>query len=310
LQDDEQTMLAKLSDATRLLAECRTIKEVQEARDMAEALRHYAKVKGMSTEAANYASELRLRAERKLGGMLAETIQRGRPPLEDNGTDPGTFFGHATLEELGVSKKESSFAQTIASLPEADFESHIAETKAHGEELTAAGLYRLVRDTEKYEARHAQMIAQAQAAPVPAVIVRDNALAFLQRLPPSSMDLLLTDPPYSTEIDDIRLFVREWVSLAISRIKPTGRAYICMGAYPIELQAYLDILLTQPSWTVENVLVWTYRQHPGSPAKTGLQAELAGGVLSPGSRSRRPRLSGDDRAILRSGHQCPRRKAG
>ena len=42
-------------------------------------------------------------------------------------------------------------------------------------------------------------------------------------------DLLITDPPYMTDVDDVETFAKEWLPLALSRIKPTGRAYICIG---------------------------------------------------------------------------------
>jgi len=75
-------------------------------------------------------------------------------------------------------------------------------------------------------------------------------------------DLLITDPPYMTDVDDVETFAKEWLPLALNRVKPTGRAYICIGAYPDELATYItaskqsDMILTQ-------VLVWTYRNTLG-----------------------------------------------
>ncbi len=78
-----------------------------------------------------------------------------------------------------------------------------------------------------------------------------------------SVDLLITDPPYSTDIDNISAFVKHWLPTALSKIKDTGRAYICTGAYPIEVKAYLDVLLGQKRFIVDNPLVWTYRNTLG-----------------------------------------------
>lgn len=74
-------------------------------------------------------------------------------------------------------------------------------------------------------------------------------------------DLLLTDPPYSTDVDDVATFAAAWLPMALKKVKPTGRAYVCIGAYPDELAAYLAVdpghlLLAQ-------VLVWTYRNTLG-----------------------------------------------
>lgn len=79
-------------------------------------------------------------------------------------------------------------------------------------------------------------------------------------------DLLLTDPPYSTDIEDVELFAQTWLPAALDKVKPTGRAYVCIGAYPDELWAYLSI--EPPSHLkLEQVLVWTYRNTLGPSAK-------------------------------------------
>jgi DNA modification methylase len=74
-------------------------------------------------------------------------------------------------------------------------------------------------------------------------------------------DLLLTDPPYSTDVDDVYAFASEWLPLALKKVKPTGRAYVCIGAYPAELHAYLSV--PTADLTLANVLVWTYRNTLG-----------------------------------------------
>lgn len=79
-------------------------------------------------------------------------------------------------------------------------------------------------------------------------------------------DLLLTDPPYMTDVDDIAAFAAEWLPAALAKVKPTGRAYVCIGAYPDELRAYLSAA-TIPTMHLANILVWTYRNTLGpSPA--------------------------------------------
>ncbi len=75
-------------------------------------------------------------------------------------------------------------------------------------------------------------------------------------------NLLLTDPPFSTDVDNIEQFSQSWLPLALSKVKDTGRAYIFIGAYPKELNVYLSI---QPPehLILANVLVWTYRNTIG-----------------------------------------------
>jgi len=70
-------------------------------------------------------------------------------------------------------------------------------------------------------------------------------------------DLLLTDPPYATDVDDIGEFARRWLTRALHKVKPTGRAYVCVGAYPEELHAYCSVAMP------DQILVWTYRNTMG-----------------------------------------------
>lgn len=93
-----------------------------------------------------------------------------------------------------------------------------------------------------------------------ATVELSSAIEWLERQ--GQCDLLLTDPPYSTDINDINTFAQEWLPVALSHTKPTGRAYIFIGAYPQELLAYLSTAIPT------QVLVWEYRNTLGpKPAK-------------------------------------------
>lgn len=80
-------------------------------------------------------------------------------------------------------------------------------------------------------------------------------------------DLLLTDPPYSTDIDDIEGFVNDWLPLALGTLKDNARGYICIGAYPSEIKAYLDFFANQDRFILDNPLIWTYRNTLGITPK-------------------------------------------
>jgi site-specific DNA-methyltransferase (adenine-specific) len=115
-----------------------------------------------------------------------------------------------------------------------------------------------------------QDIRAAQTTgPGKATVYQRDALDFLESLEPQSVDLLLTDPPYMTDVEDIAAFARSWVPLGLSRVKPTGRVYIFTGAYPRELHAYLSVLLGESAFSFDNVLVWTYRNTLGPSPSHG-----------------------------------------
>ena len=62
--------IALLSQARNAIAEARTLDELKSIRDKAEAVRKYAEAAGLGLEIQNQAAEMKLRAERRAGGML------------------------------------------------------------------------------------------------------------------------------------------------------------------------------------------------------------------------------------------------
>ena len=135
----EQTsqQLALLKTASQALAEARTIDEVKSVRDKAEAVRRYARNAQMGLEIQNYAAEVKLRAERKAGKLLAQLRLRGgdRKSKSHNGT--------LKLSELGINRNQSSRWQKEATVPERDFAAYLMTTQESEQEITAAGLMRL-----------------------------------------------------------------------------------------------------------------------------------------------------------------------
>jgi len=132
------TELVRYEAARKALAEAHRVDEVKTIRDKAEAMRMYGK-QANDTQLVNWAAEIKIRAERKCGELLAVEIQHG-------GDRKSGSRSHAvTLTSLGLSNKQSSRYQQIAKVPEAEFERHIAEVKDKGGELTSAGVRRLVR---------------------------------------------------------------------------------------------------------------------------------------------------------------------
>jgi len=87
-----------------------------------------------------------------------------------------------------------------------------------------------------------------------------DCIGWLKSLPEDA-DLLITDPPYATDVENIEEFANSWLPVALNRVKSTGRAYVCIGAYPEELKAYLNI--DPGHLELCQVLVWTYRNTLG-----------------------------------------------
>jgi ParB family chromosome partitioning protein len=115
---------------------------------------------------------------------------------------------------------------------------------------------KVIQAREREEAKRQQY----ETLPTKAHITQADCLDWLPLQKPC--DLLLTDPPYSTDVKDLPAFVRQWLPMALDKIKPSGRGYIFCGAYPDELATYLS----QPvpdHLTLAQVLVWQYRNTMG-----------------------------------------------
>jgi len=114
---------------------------------------------------------------------------------------------------------------------------------------------------ERQQAREEVLARETESSPRrPLIAVSDYATWLSKRGP---CDLLLTDPPYSTDVDDVAAFAGEWLPLALAKVKSTGRAYVFIGAYPDEIAAYVAASRRVSSPTLANVLVWTYRNTIG-----------------------------------------------
>lgn len=128
--------LVKYEAACRAVAEARTIDEVKEIANRAEAARAYAK-QAKNRELELDASEIRVRAERRLGEILLELKQQnkfGYSTITDH-TGHGGKINHPplTLSDLGIDHNISSAAQRLAKLPVNRFDDELVAWRSHAE---------------------------------------------------------------------------------------------------------------------------------------------------------------------------------
>lgn len=175
--ESHAAVLRFVETARAALADAKSIEDVTTIRDQAEAIRYWAQVSGQSLETVNLGTEIRLRADRRAGELLRETIRHegGRPEKPSHGV---TVSAPRTAD-LGLTRTESSRMQQIAAVPEETFEKAIAETKAKGERLTSAVIRNEIRERKR------EAVVQAVGAS-PA-------------LPVGEYDVLYVDPPWRYE---------------------------------------------------------------------------------------------------------------
>ena len=239
-------MVVQLDRARTALAEAKTIGETKKVMDMAHAAQIYARRQQLGEEAMAYALAIKIEAMRKLGEILqGNGIHRG-----------GSKFREGILNDLGIDGKTSMVAQQLAAMPVDQFEQVREGVQTVSEAL------KYMRQ-EKVRDERVKIGKQMRARPDAPIIQQSDALQWIKHQP--QCDLLLTDPPFMTDVPDISQFV-EWLPLAWSKVKSTGRAYVFVGAYPAELRAYLNVC-ERHNLPLAQVLTWTYRNTMGPAPK-------------------------------------------
>lgn len=152
------THLVKYNAARNALAEAHAIDEVKDIRDKAEAMAAYAR-QAKDTEMIQWVTEIKVRAERRAGQMLAEMPKAKGTQL--NGKSIGGHIvvppknDEKTLADLGITKNESSRWQKLAGVSEEQFEHAIAAAKEVAGEVTTAAMLRAAKpESEKKEKKH------------------------------------------------------------------------------------------------------------------------------------------------------------
>jgi N6-adenosine-specific RNA methylase IME4 len=177
--------LAKYEAARKALAEASRVDEVKEIRDVGIALATYARL-AKDSELIDRATDIRMRAERRLGEMLGAqkatvgfaTGAAGIGPI----AVPEKYRNQPpTLAEAGIDKKLSARSQKLAALPEAEFEQIVEAAKKQA--VASVASTRAERVAEKKERRarlEAELGAKIMALPTQkfSVIYADPAWKF------------------------------------------------------------------------------------------------------------------------------------
>jgi N6-adenosine-specific RNA methylase IME4 len=171
-----------LDGAQKRLASLDDISKIKAIRDQAEALRQHAKAARLGLKLQNKAAEIKLLAERKAGHLLAALGLRGG---DRKTADRSTV----SLEQLGISRKQSERWQREASVSKAAFQAYLRSVKQLGEPLTSAGLLRLAQPNS--QAIDAEGLASFQElAEILATLARQG----------KSFPCVYADPPWAASV--------------------------------------------------------------------------------------------------------------
>lgn len=222
-------------------------------------------------------AEIKTRAEIRLGELTAAMPKStgGRPEKNSSPAETSFETKQEALDRVGIRKQAASEYERMAAHPEI-VNRVLAEKHENGDVVSRAEIIREIKAEQKREQiEQAKTAIAEQEKPTDApTLFIGNGIGYQ---PPVDYDLLLTDPPYSTDVDDIDAFAASWLPNALQYVKPTGFAYVFIGSYPNELKAYLNLQIPK-HMKLEQVLVWTYKntlgQNPKDRYKQNWQACL------------------------------------
>ena len=221
-------------------------------------------------------AEAVLDAEVKIGELMAKapTQQGKRTDIQPHNSGDNKLKADI-IREAGFTPMQVSRFETLAAHPEI-----VAQAKAEAREnddvvsrSLALNMIRSQKKADEIEQARTQIEEQQKQKGDAVLFVGDS----IGRRLKNKCELLLTDPPYSTDVEDIDAFVDSWLYTALDNVKDTGFAYIFIGAYPEELRAYLNAKIP-PHMILTQILVWTYKntlgQNPKDRYKQNWQACL------------------------------------
>jgi len=198
-------MLAKLERIKNQIASIDSIDDAVDLRNRTKAIETYVRSQKNCKEIERRATTIRLRCERKLGELLSKQVKAGNPQLSTRTT--------IALKDLGVTRDQSSRFQTVAELPENDFEVYL-----EGRELSTNGIIKLVREKEREAERY--------GPPSGHRVLAGDMSRLWDDLEDDSVDLVLTDPPYA----ELSCY-SDLAILAASKLKQGGLCFAYSGVF-------------------------------------------------------------------------------
>ena len=136
MADHVAAELKAVDRLARLLTKARTIQDAKYVRDKAEASWRFTKMARFDLAVQNHAAELMLRAERRVGELLAQLLPHGG----DRKSTARNAVG--TLKDFGIDPGRSWRWKREAAIPVAAFERYLARAKRLREPITSKDLLR------------------------------------------------------------------------------------------------------------------------------------------------------------------------
>ena len=138
------TQLVRYEQARTALAAVHSYDEVKDIMDQAERAAVYAR-QANDSDLIKYATEIRVRAQRRAGEMLSSTEKRDGGQAMKARSSAATEVIPPTLSDMGITKDQSANWQALASMSEEHFEATVEAAKDTAGEVTTAFMLREVK---------------------------------------------------------------------------------------------------------------------------------------------------------------------
>ena len=159
----------------------------------------YGKQIGATIETQNYAAEIRLRAERRLGEMLEKMPkQQGARGIGKKVEFPN---GTPLIKDQGITKKESSRSQELAAVPEAEFEAALVVEP--GKELNHNLVVKKVKENRQRNDRKKKRTEASNDYKFDDRIIIGDFRKHSEKVADGSLSLIFTDPPYDRKSEEL-----------------------------------------------------------------------------------------------------------
>lgn len=235
-------IVTKVDNARALLAEAKSAISVKRVVDLAHAAEIYAKRQRLSEEAIGYAHEVKIDAERLLGGFLKNgpknkgTVLNGRDTFGNTKKVPPKK-DVLTLAQIGITKKESAEAQFLFDL---------AEESAEVFEWVKQRKWTVAQAKKEFRRKQKQERRVTTSSPSIQELIAGDMRQVSNQIADNSIDLIFTDPPYDAE--SLPLF-GNLSELAARVLKPGGICLTYSGQMFLpqvmrELERHLEYIWT------------------------------------------------------------------
>jgi DNA modification methylase len=249
--------LAKLTQASRMLAEAKSLDDILKIKDLAQAGIAFAKAAHLGNDSINYAKEIKTLAEYKGGIVLIEMKKRGERIGQGGDKKSKSHDDTLILDDLGITKGESSRWQQMAQVSETEIKEIIDDKKQDGILTTNE----IVKEVKRRRPK--------KSKPTPKTVegVRLYCGDMLDVLPTldNQYDLVLADPPYNvTEWDWDKLgtptefldLTAHWLNAVMLKLKPQYNLFwFCSPRY----SADIEMVLRGVGLFIQSRIVWHRR---------------------------------------------------